>query len=255
MQYYQVLISAEQTTQGLRILEHLMAKQLVLGGPVFNGPSKFLWNFKASAVPQGMQKDGLYIDEHDYCFAITYTREDLKKQLIEEAEKASVEEVCMISFIPMEGNSALIKLLEGTFAGRETATSPPKPVDAVAALTFVQESEIAFRTKKSLDLPIPVAAYFSADKLDAEAISQCFTEKAVVKDEGHTYNGRAEIKQWKTSASKKYQYTNQPFSCEQEGGKTVVTSRLVGNFPGSPVNLRFFFGLEGNKIASLEINT
>ena len=140
MQYYQVLISAEQTTQGLRILEHLMAKQLVLGGPVFNGPSKFLWNFKASAVPQGMQKDGLYIDEHDYCFAITYTREDLEKQLIEEAEKASVEEVCMISFIPMEGNSALIELLEGMFAGRETATSPPEPDDAVAALTFVPES-------------------------------------------------------------------------------------------------------------------
>ena len=56
MQYYQVLISAETTAQGLRILDHLMAKQLVLGGPVFNGPSKFLWNFKASAVPGGCKK-------------------------------------------------------------------------------------------------------------------------------------------------------------------------------------------------------
>src|SRR3984893_330557 len=98
-----VLISAETTAQGLRILDHLMAKQLVLGGPVFNGPSKFLWNFKASAVPKGMQKDGLYIDEHDYCFAITYTREDLKQQLIEVAESTSVEQVCMISMIPIEG--------------------------------------------------------------------------------------------------------------------------------------------------------
>jgi hypothetical protein len=96
-----------------------------------------------------MQKDGLYIDEHDYCFAITYTREDLKKQLIEEAEKASVEEVCMISMIPIEGNSSLIKLLDDTFAGRETATSPPQPIDAVAALTFVPNSEIASRTRRS----------------------------------------------------------------------------------------------------------
>ena len=32
-----------------------------------------------------------------------------------------------------------------------------------------------------------------------------------------------------------------------------ITSRLTGNFPGSPVNLRFFFGLDGDKIASLEI--
>jgi hypothetical protein len=31
------------------------------------------------------------------------------------------------------------------------------------------------------------------------------------------------------------------------------TSRLTGNFPGSPLNLRFFFGLDGDKIASLEI--
>ena len=34
---------------------------------------------------------------------------------------------------------------------------------------------------------------------------------------------------------------------------TVVTSRLNGNFPGSPVNLRFFFRLERGKIALLEI--
>ena len=56
MQYFQVLISSETTAQGLRILDHLMAKQLVLGGPVFNGPAKFLWNFKASPVPRGCKK-------------------------------------------------------------------------------------------------------------------------------------------------------------------------------------------------------
>ena len=149
MQYYQVLISAENRVQGMRILEHLMAKQLALGGPVFNGPAKFLWNFKSSAVPKKMRKDSLDIVEHDYCFAVTYTREDLKQRFIAEAEQASVEQVCMISFIPMEGNAALIKLLEGTFAGREAGSPPPKPVDAADALTFVPFSEIASRTKKS----------------------------------------------------------------------------------------------------------
>jgi hypothetical protein len=73
MQYYQAIISSETTQQGLRILDRLLTKQLAFGGPVFNGPSKFLWNFKASAVPGGMQKDELLIDEHDYCFAVTYT--------------------------------------------------------------------------------------------------------------------------------------------------------------------------------------
>ena len=106
---------------------------------------------------------------------------------------------------------------------------------------------------KSLSLPKPIAAYFNADSGDSEAVSQCFTEYAVVKDEGHTYGGRAAIKQWKAEASKKYEYTSEPFAHEEKDGKIVVTSRLTGNFPGSPVDLRFFFTLEGDKIASLEI--
>ena len=103
----------------------------------------------------------------------------------------------------------------------------------------------------SLNLPKPIAAYFTADKGDSKALALCFTENAIVKDEGHTYNGMAAIKQWK--AEGKYTYTSEPFASVQEDGKTVITSHLTGNFPGSPVDLRFFFGLEGDKIASLEI--
>ena len=104
-----------------------------------------------------------------------------------------------------------------------------------------------------LDLPRPIADYFVADEDGAEALSQCFTEDAVVKDEGHTYNGRAEIKEWKARASEKYQYRSEPLALDQADGKAVVTSRLTGNFPGSPVNLRFFFELDGEKIKSLEV--
>ena len=50
----------------------------------------------------------------------------------------------------------------------------------------------------------------------------------------------------------KYGYTSEPFAVEENDGKTVA-SRLAGNFPGSPVNLRYFFELAGDKIASLEI--
>ena len=106
---------------------------------------------------------------------------------------------------------------------------------------------------KSLNLPKPIATYFAADKNDSETLSQCFTENAVVNDEGHTHKGRAAIREWKTDASAKYEYRCEPFACEEKDGKTVVTSHLVGNFPGSPVDLRFFFKLEGDKIASLEI--
>ena len=105
----------------------------------------------------------------------------------------------------------------------------------------------------TLNLPKPVAAYFTADKADSEAVSRCFTDHAAVKDEGHTYNGRAAIKKWKEDASAKYEYTCQPMTCEQKDDKFVITCRLTGNFPGSPVDLRFFFVLVGEKIASLEI--
>ncbi len=99
----------------------------------------------------------------------------------------------------------------------------------------------------------PVTTYFAADRTDAEAVVQCFTENAVVKDEGHEYKGLAAIRQWKSDSARKYTYTSEPFASKEEGGKTIVTSRLVGNFPGSPLNLRFIFGLEGDRIAALEI--
>ena len=104
-----------------------------------------------------------------------------------------------------------------------------------------------------MNLPEPIAAYFDTDTRDVEAIARCFTTDAVVKDEGHTHTGLAAIRRWKAEGSTKYTYTSEPFAAEQRDGVTVVTSRLTGNFPGSPVDLRFFFRLERGKIASLEI--
>jgi SnoaL-like domain len=105
----------------------------------------------------------------------------------------------------------------------------------------------------SLNLPTPIAAYFAAETSDGEAVARCFIENATVKDEGHTYSGLAAIKRWKAETSRKYTYTSEPIASEERDGKTVVTSRLTGTFPGSPVELRFFFKLDGDRIASLEI--
>src|SRR5262245_37387219 len=104
----------------------------------------------------------------------------------------------------------------------------------------------------TLELPGPIAAYFAADTAGGEALAKCFTEDAVVKDEGRTHRGRAAIRRWKEEASTKYQYTSEPLACEQGEGTVVVTSRLTGTFPGSPVRLRLIVGREGDRIASLE---
>src|SRR5215471_5806948 len=100
----------------------------------------------------------------------------------------------------------------------------------------------------TLELPGPVAAYFAADREGGEAVARCFTEAAVVKDEGRTHRGRAAIQNWKEEASTRYQYMSEPIACELGDGAVVVTSRLTGTFPGSPVNLRFFFALQGDAI-------
>jgi hypothetical protein len=104
-----------------------------------------------------------------------------------------------------------------------------------------------------LNLAEPIAAYFEADQRDGEAVARCFTKQAVVKDEGQTHMGLAAIKAWKTAASARFSYTSEPFAVEQKDDQHIVTSRLTGSFPGSPVDLRFCFRLERGKIAFLEI--
>lgn len=104
-----------------------------------------------------------------------------------------------------------------------------------------------------LNLPEPIAAYFDADKRDGEAVASAFTKEGIVKDEGHTHSGPAAIKAWKTAASAKYSYTSEPIALGQKDSRYIVTSRLTGSFPGSPVDMRFIFRLERGKVASLEI--
>lgn len=105
----------------------------------------------------------------------------------------------------------------------------------------------------TLNLPQPIAAYFAADQHSADAIGRCFTTRAVVKDEGRTHAGLDAIKAWKAAASASYTYTSEPVSMAVEDGCCIVTGRVTGNFPGSPVDLRYRFRLERDLIASLEI--
>jgi len=108
-------------------------------------------------------------------------------------------------------------------------------------------------TSAQSKLPEPIAKYFAADRGNANAVAGCFTENGVVVDENHTHTGRDAIRRWKESATTKYNYASQPISSEQEDEETVVTTRLTGDFPGSPIDVRYVFQLDGDRIASLEI--
>ena len=104
-----------------------------------------------------------------------------------------------------------------------------------------------------IELPAPIAAYFAADVADADGVARCFTEKAVVIDEHRAHQGRGAIARWKVEANSKYHYTSEPLTVDASGADVVVTARVTGDFPGSPVELRYCFALEGGEIARLEI--
>lgn len=106
----------------------------------------------------------------------------------------------------------------------------------------------------TLKLPTTLAMYFDAERRqDAEALSLRFTERGVVKDEGALHSGRAAIATWISDAWKKYRVTTEPRAVATEGPTTIVTCHVAGNFPGSPLDLRYHFALEGDLISRLEV--
>lgn len=106
----------------------------------------------------------------------------------------------------------------------------------------------------ALTLFPPIQGYFSADAdEDSDAFLSHFARNAVVVDERRTYTGHEQILQWKLGAAAQYDYTTQPFESVEQHGHTIVTAHLTGDFPGSPVDLRYRFTLRGNVIAALEI--
>ena len=107
----------------------------------------------------------------------------------------------------------------------------------------------------SITLPEPIAAYLAAtNRHDVDAMLAPFAATAIVKDEGQERRGAAAIRDWIKETTEKYNHTVTVLGVEESDGKTVVTGRVAGNFPGSPVDLRYDVTLAGGKISRLEIH-
>jgi hypothetical protein len=105
----------------------------------------------------------------------------------------------------------------------------------------------------SIELPTAIAAYIAGSNAhDAAACAACFTGDAV-RDEGRERRGIAGIREWMEEVSEKYRPAVEVIDIAEMDDKTIVTGRVAGNFPGSPVELRYAFTLAGEKIARLEI--
>ena len=107
----------------------------------------------------------------------------------------------------------------------------------------------------STKLPEPLAAYFAAVNIhDIDAMLTPFSEVATVKDDGQERRGLAAIREWIEETTRKYGVTIVVTNVVEANGNTTVTGRVSGNFPGSPIDLRYAFILDGKKIARLEIS-
>lgn len=104
-----------------------------------------------------------------------------------------------------------------------------------------------------MNLPPPINLYFTAQT--SEALASAFASDAEVLDEGQTHRGRAAIQAWWQAAKAKYRHGAEPLDLSKTDGKTVVRAKVTGDFPGSPVILRFTFGLQGSRIRDLRIGT
>lgn len=108
----------------------------------------------------------------------------------------------------------------------------------------------------SLPLPKPIEVFMSSENAhDTDALAECFAPDATVQDEGQTLTGLKAIKAWRLETAKKYQHTVEPVDTTTRAGKTVVSTKLTGEFPGSPITLDFVFTLEDGKISALTIQS
>jgi hypothetical protein len=107
---------------------------------------------------------------------------------------------------------------------------------------------------EAMDVPEIISRYFQlASSADRESYFALFADDAVVTDEGNTYRGVDAIRAWRTTVPP-VTYSVADIETSDNGKAARVTAEIAGDFPGSPVMLRFEFGgLTDQLIGSLKI--
>jgi ketosteroid isomerase-like protein len=107
----------------------------------------------------------------------------------------------------------------------------------------------------TLTLPKVLAEYFAATNAgDADRVAACFAGDAVVHDEGGDIRGRDAVRAWAEETRRKYRYRAEVLKVEEAADRIVVTAHVSGDFPGSPIDLRYRFKLAGAEIIALDIS-
>ncbi|MFL1544410.1 nuclear transport factor 2 family protein [Pseudomonas sp. O39] len=103
--------------------------------------------------------------------------------------------------------------------------------------------------------PAIVAYITAANSRDTSVMTECFADDANVFDEGEHQVGTAAIARWMEDSGRRYQPRVEVIKVQHRTGKVLVSNVVSGNFPGSPLELRYTFRLnEQGKISRLDIS-
>ena len=103
-------------------------------------------------------------------------------------------------------------------------------------------------------LPPLLAAMVAAHNAqDASAFAACFSDDAVVRDEGRTHFGRDAVRAWFEIVSRKYQAMLHVSELATQDGEPVLRGKVSGDFAGSPLDMDYYLALEEGKIVALKI--
>lgn len=91
------------------------------------------------------------------------------------------------------------------------------------------------------------------NSFDSIAYTNCFSETAVVFDEGKTHNGRVEIQHWIEESNEKYRSVMKPLEYTENGNSSILSAECSGTFPGSPIVLKFHFDIVDGLIQHLKV--
>jgi ketosteroid isomerase-like protein len=110
------------------------------------------------------------------------------------------------------------------------------------------------RNIMTIKLPRIINDYVNASNAhDVKCILACFSDDAVVRDEGKEFRGKEMIEGWLVKTIEKYKFQFKPVSVKDDNTEVVVAVQVSGTFDGSPVTLDYHFVIEGDKILSLTI--
>lgn len=110
-------------------------------------------------------------------------------------------------------------------------------------------------TIEPTDLPATIRAFLAAHAArDTDAAVRALTADAVVRDQGETFRGAEQVRDFLEHAGTEYTYTTELVGARRVDERHwVAVIHIEGDFPGGVADLDYRFTLDGDLVGELSI--